>query len=310
LYICIVNGVKKLIVIVGPTAVGKTAVAIKLAEVIKTEILSADSRQIYTELDIGTAKPTPDELKQVPHHFVNTKSIREEYDAGQFGRDALNLLNRLFQEKDTVILCGGSGLYIRAVCEGFDDMPNVPPGVREQIIEEYKEKGLSWLQAKVEEVDPDYFTQVDVKNPQRLMRALELNYAAGKSLNELRNRKKKEHPFSIVKIGLELDREALYNRIDQRMDSMIESGLFDEAKQLYPQRELNALQTVGYREIFGYFDGLYDREEAIRVLKRNSRHYAKRQMTWFKRDREIKWFSPIDIDKIFGIIQDSRFKIE
>ncbi len=247
---------------------------------------------------------------QVPHHFVNTKSIKEEYDAGQFGRDALNLLNQLFKEKDTVILCGGSGLYVRAVCEGFDDMPDVPSAVRAQIINEYREKGLSWLQEKVEAVDPDYFAQADVKNPQRLMRALELNYAAGRSLNELRNRKKKEHPFSIIKIGLELGREALYNRIDQRMDSMIASGLFDEAKQLYPQRELNALQTVGYREIFGYLDGLYDREEAIRLLKRNSRHYAKRQMTWFKKDEEIKWFSPIEIDKIFGIIQDSRFNIE
>ncbi len=310
MYICTVNEVKKLIVIVGPTAVGKTAVAIKLALALKTEILSADSRQVYTELEIGTAKPSPDDLKQVLHHFVNTKSIKEEYDAGQFGRDALTLLTLLFQEKDTVILCGGSGLYVKAVCEGFDDMPNVPSGIREKIIEEYREKGLSWLQGKVEEVDPDYFAQVDVKNPQRLMRALELNYAAGKSLNELRHGRKTEHPFSIVKIGLELDREALYNRIDQRMDSMIESGLFNEAQQFYSQRELNALQTVGYQEIFGYFDGLYDREETIRLLKRNSRHYAKRQMTWFKKDKEIKWFSPIEVDKIFGIIQDSRFKIE
>jgi tRNA dimethylallyltransferase len=287
-----VNGVKKLIVIVGPTAAGKTALAIKLAEVFKTEILSADSRQIYKELEIGTAKPSRDELKQVPHHFINTKSIRDEYDAGQFGRDALNLLDQLFRAKDTVILCGGSGLYIKAVCEGFDDMPTVPSGVREQIIEEYEEKGLSWLQGKVEEVDPDYFAQVDVKNPQRLMRALELNYASGKSLKELRNKKKINHPFSIVKIGLELEREELYNRIDQRMDKMIASGLFEEAKQLYPQRELNALQTVGYQEIFGYVDGLYDRDEAIRLLKRNSRHYAKRQMTWFKKDKEVKWFRP------------------
>jgi tRNA dimethylallyltransferase len=296
---------KKLIVIVGPTAVGKTAVAIKLAEVLKTEILSADSRQIYTELEIGTAKPSPDQLKQVPHHFVNTKSIKEEYDAGQFGRDALNLLNQLFKEKDTVILCGGSGLYVKAVCEGFDDMPELPPGVREKIIEEYREKGLSWLQAKVEEVDPDYFAQVDVKNPQRLMRALELNYASGKSLKELRHKKKMNHPFSIVKVGLEIERETLYNRIDQRMDNMIASGLFDEAKQLYPQRELNALQTVGYQEICGYFDGLYDRAEAIRLLKRNSRHYAKRQMTWFKKDKEIKWFNVNRWEEIIGFLQNS-----
>jgi tRNA dimethylallyltransferase len=300
-----VNWVKKLIVIVGPTAVGKTALAIKLAEVFKTEILSADSRQIFKELEIGTAKPSHDELKQVPHHFINTKSIRDEYDAGQFGRDALNLLDQLFQEKDTVILCGGSGLYVKAVCEGFDDMPDLPSGVREQIIEEYEEKGLSWLQGKVEEVDPDYFAQVDVKNPQRLMRALELNYASGKSLKELRNKKKINHPFSIVKIGLELEREELYNRIDQRMDKMIASGLFEEAKQFYPQRELNALQTVGYQEIFGYVDGLYDRDEAIRLLKRNSRHYAKRQMTWFKKDKEVKWFGADSVASIVSYIQNS-----
>lgn len=300
-YICIMAGVKKLIVIVGPTAVGKTAVAIKLAEAVKTEILSADSRQIYKELEIGTAKPSSDQLMRVPHHFVNTKSIRDEYDAGQFGRDALDLLNQLFQEKDFVILCGGSGLYVKAVCEGFDDMPEVQPGVRQQIIEEYKEKGLYWLQSKVEEVDPDYFAQVDVKNPQRLMRALELNYASGKSLKELRHKKKTNHLFSIIKVGLELERGELYNRIDQRMDTMIASGLFEEAKQLYPQRELNALQTVGYQEFFGYFDGLYDRDEAIRLLKRNSRHYAKRQMTWFKKDKEVRWFRPDKVDEIIDL---------
>ena len=297
-----VNGAKKLIVVVGPTAVGKTAVAIQLALALKTEILSADSRQIYTELEIGTAKPSASELQLVPHHFINTKSIKEEYDAGQFGRDALDLLSQLFKKADTAILCGGSGLYVKAVCEGFDDMPVVPPGIREQIIKEYQEKGLSWLQTKVGEVDPDYFAQVDVKNPQRLMRALELNYASGKSLNELRNRKKTDHPFSIVKIGLELERETLYSRIDQRMDAMIASGLFEEAKKFYPMRNLNALQTVGYQEIFGYLDGLYDREEAIRLLKRNSRHYAKRQMTWFKKDKEVNWFMADKVDGIYELI--------
>lgn len=297
-----VNGAKKLIVVVGPTAVGKTSVAIQLALALKTEILSADSRQIYTELEIGTAKPSASELQLVPHHFINAKSIKEEYDAGQFGRDALDLLKQLFKKTDTVILCGGSGLYVKAVCEGFDDMPVVPPGIREQIIKEYQEKGLSWLQTKLREVDPDYFAQVDVKNPQRLMRALELNYASGKSLNELRNRKKTDHPFSIVKIGLELERETLYSRIDQRMDAMIASGLFEEAKKFYPMRNLNALQTVGYQEIFGYLDGLYDREEAIRLLKRNSRHYAKRQMTWFKKDKEVNWFMADKVDGIYELI--------
>ena len=250
-------------------------------------------------MEIGTAKPSVHELRQVPHHFINTKSIKEEYDAGQFGRDALNLLSELFEKMDTVILCGGSGLYVKAACEGFDDMPVVPSGMREQIIKEFNERGLSWLQAKVEEVDPDYFAQVDVKNPQRLMRALELNYASGKSLNELRIKKKIEHPFSIVRIGLELERETLYSRIDQRVDTMIASGLFEEARKFYPLRDLNALQTVGYQEIFGYFDGLYDRAEAIRLLKRNSRRYAKRQMTWFKKDKNITWFKPEELGNIF-----------
>jgi len=299
-----VNRVKKLIVIVGPTGVGKTDVAIKLAEAFKTEILSADSRQIYTELEVGTAKPTHNQLRQVPHHFINTKSISEEYDAGQFERDALHLINQLFLEKDVLILCGGSGLYVKAVCEGFDDMPMVPSGVREQIIDEYRQKGLNWLQSKVEEVDPDYFAQVDVKNPQRLMRALELNYSSGKKISELRKKNKVVRPFEIVKIGLELERVKLYRKIDQRMDKMIETGLFEEAESFYSQRNLNALQTVGYQEIFGYLDGLYDRHEALRLLKRNSRHYAKRQLTWFKRDKEINWYTPDKFDKILEFIKN------
>ena len=302
LYICQVKGVKKLIVIVGPTAVGKTAVAIQLALALKTEIISADSRQIYRELEIGTAKPSSEQLMQVRHHFINTKSITEEYDAGQFGRDALGVAEELFQKNDTVILCGGSGLYVKAVCEGFDEMPEVSVSVREGIIVEYKEKGLEWLQWKVKDVDPDYFAVVDQKNPQRLMRALELNLAIGKSITELRKQKKLEHSFSIVKIGLELDREELYKRIDQRMDTMIESGLFEEAKRLSPQRNLNALQTVGYQEIFGYFDDLYDRAEAIRLLKRNSRRYAKRQMTWFKKDKTIKRFKSHEVDRILEYV--------
>ncbi len=298
MYICLVNKSKRLIVIVGPTAVGKTSVAIQLAQQIGTEIISADSRQIYRELEIGTAKPSHQELGLVKHHFINIKSIVEDYDAGQFGRDALVLIHELFKKFDSLILCGGSGLYVKAVTEGFDEMPKVIDGVREKIIKDYEENGLAWLQEQVEASDPDYFSIVDQKNPQRLMRALELNYSTGHSVKALRKKNKLNHSFEIVKIGLALDRGELYQRIDTRMDRMVEAGLFKEAQHFYSHRELNALQTVGYQEIFGFLDGLYDKEEAIRLLKRNSRRYAKRQMTWFKKDKEVKWFKPDEFERI------------
>lgn len=296
---------KKLIVIVGPTAVGKTAIAIQVAELLHTEIISADSRQIFKELNIGTAKPSPEELAQVRHHFIGNKSIEEEYDAGQYGRDALELIHTLFKKYDQLILCGGSGLYVKAVCEGFDDLPEVPVGVRERIIEDYERLGLDWLQKQVEEKDPEYFLVVDQKNPHRLIRALELLEATQQSIGTLRKKKKLDHDFDIVKIGLELEREQLYQCIDDRMDAMIKEGLFEEAQSFYPKKELNALQTVGYREIFDYLDGQYDREEAIRLLKRNTRRYAKRQLTWFKKDMEVKWFNPTHFDEIKSYVSDS-----
>jgi tRNA dimethylallyltransferase len=280
---------KKLIVIVGPTAVGKTAVAIEMAERLKTEIVSADSRQIYKELEIGTAKPTVEELARVKHHFINTKSIEEDYNAGQYGSEAMTVIEKLFESYNNLILCGGSGLYVKALLEGFDEMPKITVEMRQQVIDEYAANGLDWLQAEVKKIDLAYFEEVDEKNPQRLMRALELYRAAGKPMSELRKKERKELPFDVVKIGLELPREELYERIDARMDKMIEHGLFEEAEKFYARKELNALQTVGYREIFGFMKGEYDREEAIRLLKRNSRHYAKRQMTWFKRDEKIRW---------------------
>jgi len=292
---------KKLIVIVGPTAVGKTALAIRLAQHFNTEIISADSRQIYRELDIGTAKPSMEELSLVKHHFINSHSIHDDCDAGAYGRDALALVHSLFEKFDYLILCGGSGLYVRALLEGFDEMPPVPDGLREQINKEYEANGLSWLQAHVKQVDPDYYEVVDIQNPHRLIRALELYRAWQKPMHELRKQKKLEHPFQIVKIGLELEREELYTRIDIRMDAMIEQGLFAEAEKFYPLRNLNALQTVGYREIFGFMDGLYDKGEAIRLLKRNSRHYAKRQLTWFKKDANTNWFRPDRVDEIITI---------
>jgi len=295
---------KKLIVLVGPTAVGKTEVALRLADYFRTEIISADSRQIYKELVIGTAKPTQEELSRVQHHFINSHSIDQSYDAGAYGRDALALIQALFNEHHTLILCGGSGLYIKAVLEGFDEMPAIPEGIRDQIIAEYEVKGLNWLQQEIKEIDPDYFEQVDTNNPHRLIRALEVFKASGQKASQLRVKEKRTHDFEIIKIGLDLEREQLYKRINSRMDAMIDRGLFNEAERFYPNRDLNALQTVGYREIFYYLQGKYDRDEAIRLLKRNTRRYAKRQLTWFKRDTEIHWFRPEQLDDMIGLIEN------
>ena len=286
--------------IVGPTAVGKTALSIELAQKLNTEIISADARQIFTELEIGTAKPSFAHLNEVRHHFINTKSILEAYDAATFGREALERINQLFETYNHVILCGGSGLYIKALLEGFDEMPNVPPAIRESINQQYKINGLGWLQHEVQRLDPDYFHLVDQMNPHRLIRALELSYFSGKTMAYFRQKKKKELPFEVIKIGLELPREELFARIDQRMDDMIEQGLFEEAARFYEHKNLNALQTVGYQEIFDFIDGLYDKEEAIRLLKRNTRRYAKRQITWFKKDPEISWFRPDEVIQNFN----------
>lgn len=295
---------KKLIVVVGPTAVGKTEIALRLAEYFRTEIISADSRQIYKELEIGTAKPTPEELSRVPHHFINTHSVAQSYDAGAYGKDALALIHSLFKKYDTLVLCGGSGLYIKAVLEGFDEMPEIPPGIRDQIITEYKLKGLEWLQKEVKEIDPDYFEQVDINNPHRLIRVLELFKASGQRASQLRVKEKRIHHFEVIKIGLELEREQLYSRIDARMDAMIERGLFKEAAHFFQTRDLNALQTVGYREIFDYLEGKYDREETVRLLKRNTRRYAKRQLTWFKKDQQVKWFQANQLDQIIAYLDN------
>lgn len=294
---------KKLIVIAGPTAVGKTALAIHVAHELQTEIISADSRQIYRELTIGTAKPSEAELKEVPHHFIDSHSITEDYDAARFGEEALRKIYTLFEKHDYVVVCGGSGLYIKALLEGFDDIPEVPDAVRDQLIEEFEAKGLLWLQNKMRELDPEHFRNIDHKNPMRLMRALEVKIATGKSISEFQKKVKKDLPFRVIKIGLELERAKLYERIDSRMDEMIAQGLFEEAQQLYPFKDKNALQTVGYQEIFDFMDGAYDREEAIRLLKRNSRRYAKRQLTWFKRDEEIKWFNPLNLEAVLECIK-------
>lgn len=271
---------------------GKTDLCLKLAKKFKTEIVSCDSRQFYREMNLGTAKPTPDELAIVHHHLIDSLSIEEEYDVRKFEQDALQILDDLFQKSNVAIMTGGSGLFADAIVEGLDEMPDVDPKIRVNLIAEYENKGLEWLQIEVGRVDPEYFEKVDRQNPQRLMRALEVYRGTGLKFSSFRIKKKASRPFQVIKIGLERDRNELYQRIDLRMDQMIAAGLFDEADALFGKRHLNALQTVGYSEIFGYMEGKYDQDEAIRLLKRNSRRYAKRQLTWFRRDAQIRWFQP------------------
>ncbi|WP_111669474.1 tRNA (adenosine(37)-N6)-dimethylallyltransferase MiaA [Algoriphagus litoralis] len=283
---------KFLILVVGPTAVGKTDLCLKLAKKFKTEIVSCDSRQFYREMNLGTAKPSSEELREVRHHLINSLSIEEEYDVRKFEKDALQVLHQIFQKTPVAIMTGGSGLFADVVTAGLDEIPGVDPQIRQQLIQAYEEKGLEWLQEELAKVDPDYFSEVDRQNPQRLIRALEVCRGTGQKFSSFRIKKKVSRSFEVIKIGLDRPREELYQRIDMRMDQMIAAGLFDEADALFGKHHLNALQTVGYSEIFEFMEGKYDREEAIRLLKRNSRRYAKRQLTWFRRDEEIRWFHP------------------
>ncbi|RSK47182.1 tRNA (adenosine(37)-N6)-dimethylallyltransferase MiaA [Hymenobacter rigui] len=281
-----------LLVISGPTAVGKTALCVQLARQLGTEIVSADSRQFFRELSIGTAKPTPEEMQGVPHHFINSHSITEEYNAGRFEQEALALLQELFQRHRVVILTGGSGLYLQAVTEGFDALPAVDPAVRQQIKAELEAGGLEPLVAELARLDPVTHARIDRQNHQRVVRALEISRGTGRPFSSFHGQTAAERPFRTVKIALNRSREELYERIDQRMDQMLAEGLEAEARALYPYRHHNALQTVGYKELFDYFEGQYDYTEAVRLLKRNSRHYAKRQLTWLRRDEEYQWLHP------------------
>ena len=294
---------KKLIVVAGPTAVGKTSVAIKLAREFQTPVVSADSRQFFRETTIGTAKPTEAERAEVPHYFIDSHSVADDYDAAAYATDALGVINDLFLKHDEVILCGGSGLYIKAVCEGLDEMPEVPPDVRESLMDNYRQHGLPWLQDQMRQLDPVGLESLDQNNPHRLVRALEVRLHSGESILSFRKKGKRSHAFTIVKIGLELPREELYARIDTRIDKMVADGLFEEARALYPLRHRNALQTVGYQEIFDFMDDQYDLAECVRLLKRNSRRYAKRQLTWFKKDLEFTWFAPYETDAMVNHIR-------
>ncbi|MFN8341102.1 MAG: tRNA (adenosine(37)-N6)-dimethylallyltransferase MiaA [Cyclobacteriaceae bacterium] len=280
-----------LIVVGGPTASGKTSLALDLARHFRSEILSADSRQFYRELNIGTAKPTTAELQEIKHYFINTHSIQERYSAGQYGTDAFQVLLDRFQVHPVMILCGGSGLYIQALLKGFDDLPEVPATLRERLSDDFSEKGLSWLQAEVERRDPAFFARAEVQNPRRLLRALELLEVSGKTMADLRQQKARQLPFRVVSLGLNPGREVLAERIDHRTEHMVAAGLFEEARQVMQWRSHQALQTVGYEEPFGYFDGQWSKEEAIEKIKINTRQYAKRQMTWFRKYGEMQWIS-------------------
>ena len=291
---------KTLIVIAGPTAVGKTDTAIQLARHYNTVILSADSRQFYREMSIGTAKPNANELAAVKHYFIDSHSITEKFSVGDFEKEALVLLDELFTIHDVVILAGGSGLYIKAVCEGFDELPTADPGIRHRLNQDFTEKGIVYLQDKLRVADPDYYNEVDIHNPQRLIRALEVFETTGKPFSSFRTANVNKRPFNVVKFGLNLPRELLYQRINQRVDVMVEQGLVDEVRSLLPYRHLNALNTVGYSELFDYLDGKTDLEIAIELIKQNTRHFAKRQLTWFRKDKEFIWLEPGDLGEIIS----------
>ena len=283
---------KTCIVIVGPTAVGKTALAVKVAQHFNTKIISADSRQCFKELNIGVAKPSPAELKLVEHYFISSHSVKDEVNAAVFEQYALEKINKIFAAADVAVLVGGTGLYVKAFCQGIDEVPHIKQQVREKIIADYEWEGLQWLQQQVEKNDPVYFAKGETKNPQRLMRALEVKLSTGRSITEFQTQQKKQRPFSIIKIGLELPREQLHQNINSRVDAMMQAGLLDEVKKLQPFKKQNALQTVGYRELFGHLAGDLSLEDAVEIIKINTRQYAKRQMTWFKKDEEVKWTAP------------------
>jgi tRNA dimethylallyltransferase len=297
---------KTVIIVAGPTALGKTAVAIELAKHFKTEIISADSRQCFKELNIGVARPSAKELEQVRHHFIASHSISEDINAAAFEQYAIKKVNELFQQHDTVIMVGGTGLYIKAFCEGLDEIPFIDISIRENIIKTYEEKGLSWLQQQVEEKDPEFYKTGEIQNPQRMMRALEVIESTGQSVLHFRKGKKAERDFNIIKIGLELPKEQLHHNINTRVDKMIVGGLVQEVQSLQPYQQFNALQTVGYSEIFNYLNGKLSLEEAVKNIKTNTRQYAKRQMTWFRKDKEMKWFAPLEVNEMIEFVKSRK----
>ncbi len=292
----------KLLVIVGPTAVGKTRVAVEVAKALGTEIVSCDSRQMYREMRIGTAVPEPEELAAVPHHFIGNLSIRDYYNVSMFEQECLQLLERLFAKYPTAVMTGGSGLYADALCKGIDDFPTVDPEIRKTVIRQFEAEGIEYLRRQLKMLDPDHYAKVDLRNHKRIMKAVEVCLQTGKPYSSFLTAQERKRPFDIVKILLDRPREELFDRINRRTDLMMEAGLLEEAQSLYPYRHLNALNTVGYKELFAYMDGLHDLDTAVELIRRNTRRYAKRQLTWFGRDPEMKRMHPDNIDELITVL--------
>ncbi len=298
-----------LIILLGPTGVGKTALSIKIANHFHTEIISCDSRQLFKEMQIGTAVPEEELLKQIPHHFIQSNSIYGSYNAAMFETEVLERLQKLFTVHPLVLMTGGSMLYIDVVCKGIDDLPDVDPELRATLMERLKQEGIERMRAELKLLDPVYYHEVDLQNPVRIIHALEICYLTGKPFSSQRTKTAKQRAFNILKIGLNRDRNELYNRINCRVDEMMVAGLEEEARSLYPYRELSTLNTVGYRELFDYFDGKNTLEEAIEKIKANSRKYARKQLTWFRKDPDIHWFHPDQDAEILSLITDYKLKI-
>lgn len=294
---------KRLIVIVGPTGSGKTDLSIGVAEHFGAPIISTDSRQFYRGMAIGTAQPSREQMERVEHHLVDCLDVSEEFNCGAYERVALERLSELFEKHDTVVAVGGSGLYIKALCEGMDDLPDAEPALREELMRRLETEGLESLVEQLRELDEAYYNEVDRCNPQRVLRAIEVCLTTGQPYSSLRKGGSKKRDFDIVKVGIDYPREELYDRINRRVDMMIEEGLEAEARAMLPHRHLNALQTVGFSEMFDYFDGVISKEEAIELIKRNSRRYAKRQMTWFRRDKEIRWFVKPNAEEVIEYLE-------
>ena len=296
---------KTLIVLLGPTGVGKTELSLELAERFQTSIISSDSRQIYRDLPIGTAAPSPEELSRVPHYFVGTLSLTDYYSASLFEEEVLSLLTKLYEKQEVVLMSGGSPMYIDAVCKGIDEIPTVDPKLREDLKKRYEAEGLDSIRAELKLLDPVFYNQVDLKNHKRVIHALEICLMAGKPYSSLRTNSVRQRPFKMIKIGLKREREELYERINLRVDQMMEQGLLEEARKVYPLKHLNSLNTVGYKELFKYFDGEWSLDFAVEKIKQDSRIYSRKQMTWFKRDRDIQWFHPEEKEAIFNTLMHS-----
>lgn len=299
---------KTVVVVAGPTGIGKTKTGMALAKAYSSVIVSADSRQIYREIPIGTAAPTPEEQAEIPHFLVGTRSVFDYYNAFEFEQDALRCVQEAFVDKDVVFMVGGSMMYLDAFCNGIDELPTVDPQLRKDLMARFSEEGLASLRMQLKQLDPEFYKQVDLKNAKRVIHALEICLMTGRPYSSLRTQPKKKRPFQIIRVGLHMDRALLYERIDLRVEQMLAKGLEEEARSLWPHRDLNALNTVGYKELFAYFEGEYGLDRALELIQRNSRRYARKQLSWFRRDVSIQWFHPSDLSALLTYIEAERKK--